>query len=60
METAQAPTEEALYSNLATTRVDKPSGYPSVINKELKKNKVVSEEGGEYFTRETKWENSKY
>lgn len=29
METAQATTEEALYANVNTTRVTKPSGYPT-------------------------------
>lgn len=29
METAQATTEEQLYSNLPQTRVDKPAGYPN-------------------------------
>jgi len=29
METAQATTEEALYGNISTTRVNKPSGYPT-------------------------------
>ena len=29
METAQATTEEALYANVNTTRVDKPTGYPN-------------------------------
>ncbi|HEX7903418.1 MAG TPA: DUF6443 domain-containing protein [Chitinophagaceae bacterium] len=29
METAQTTTEEALYSNLNTTRTDKPAGYPT-------------------------------
>jgi RHS repeat-associated protein len=29
MEAAQASTEEALYTNLNTTRVDKPAGYPT-------------------------------
>ena len=29
METAQATTEEALYANVNTTRVTKPSGYPN-------------------------------
>jgi RHS repeat-associated protein len=29
METAQAATEEALYANVNTTRVDKPAGYPN-------------------------------
>jgi RHS repeat-associated protein len=29
METAQATVEEALYSNMTNTRIDKPSGYPT-------------------------------
>lgn len=29
METAQATTEQALYSNISTTRVAKPAGYPT-------------------------------
>ncbi|PZR23863.1 MAG: hypothetical protein DI535_23135 [Citrobacter freundii] len=29
METAQATTEEAIYGNVSSTRVDKPSGYPT-------------------------------
>jgi len=29
METAQAATEEAVYANVNTTRVDKPAGYPN-------------------------------
>jgi RHS repeat-associated protein len=42
MESASATTEEALYSNVNTTRVDKPSGYPydSYLDPHYKVSKV--------------------